>query len=116
MINPTNPQLLLAWQANVDIQMGSVFVAAVFVSHYICKDESKALKKVIAENLACLPQEACVHSRLSKIGNTVEPPPAESARGCIPHDWATSQGLLSSYCLCVHCPRGTCTHLAKPPS
>ena len=41
MINPYNPQLLLAWQANMDIQMvGSVFGAAMYVSHYICKDES----------------------------------------------------------------------------
>ena len=72
MINPYNPQLLLAWQANMDIQMvGSVFGAAMYVSHYICKDESQALKKVIADNLARLPEEASVRSRLSKIGNTL---------------------------------------------
>jgi len=72
MINPYNPQLLLAWQANMDIQMvGSVFGAAMYVSHYICKDESQALNKVIANNLARLPEEASVHSRLSKIGNTL---------------------------------------------
>ena len=41
------------------------------VSHYICKDKSQALKKVIADNLARLPEEASVHSRLSKIGNTL---------------------------------------------
>ena len=71
MINPYNPQLLLAWQANMDIQMvGSVFGAAMYVSHYICKDESQALK-VIAENLARLREEASVRSRLSKIGNTL---------------------------------------------
>jgi len=71
MINPYNPQLLLAWQANMDIQMvGSVFGAAMYVSHYICKDESQALK-VRADNLACLPEEASVRSRLSKIGNTL---------------------------------------------
>jgi len=46
------------------------FGAAMYVSHYICKDESQALK-VIADNLACLPEEASVHSRLSKIGNTL---------------------------------------------
>jgi len=72
MIHPYNPQLLLAWQANMDIQMvGSVFGAAMYVSHYICKDESQALKKVIADNLARLPEEASVCSRLSKIGNTL---------------------------------------------
>ena len=71
MINPYNPQLLLAWQANRDIQMvGSVFGAAMYVSHYICKDESQALK-VIADNLARLPEEASVRSCLSKIGNTL---------------------------------------------
>jgi len=64
MINPYNPQLLLAWQANTDIQMvGSVFGAAMYVSH--------ALKKVIADNLARLPEEASVRSRLCKIGNTL---------------------------------------------
>jgi len=72
MINPYNPQLLLAWQANMDIQMvGSVFGAAMYVSHYICKDESQALKKVIADNLARLPEEASVRSCLCKIGNTL---------------------------------------------
>ena len=72
MINPYNPQLLLAWQANIHIQMvGSVFGAAMYVSHYICKDESQALKKVIADNLARLPEDASVRSRLSKIRNTL---------------------------------------------
>jgi len=34
MINPYNPQLLLAWQANMDNQIvGSVFGAAMYVSH-----------------------------------------------------------------------------------
>ena len=72
MINPYNPHLVLAWQANMDIQMvGSVFGAAMYVSHYICKDESQALKKVIADNLARILEEASVHSCLSKIGNTL---------------------------------------------
>ena len=38
--------------------------------HYICKDQSQALK-VIADNLARLPEEASVRSCLSKIGNTL---------------------------------------------
>ena len=72
MINPYNPQLLLAWQANMDIQMvGFVFGAAMYESHYICKDESQARKKVIADNLAVLPEEASVRSRLSKICNAL---------------------------------------------
>ena len=72
MINPYNPQLLLAWQANMDIQMvGFVCGAAMYVSHYTCKDESQALKKVIADNLARLPGDASVRFRLSKIGNTL---------------------------------------------
>ena len=72
MINPYNPQLLLVWQANMDIQMVvSVFGAAMYVSHYICKDASQALKKVIADNLARLPEDASVRSRLNKIGNTL---------------------------------------------
>jgi len=49
---------------------GRVCLWCSHVSHYICKDESQALK-VIADNLARLPEEASVHSCLSKIGNTL---------------------------------------------
>ena len=39
--------------------------------HNICKDESQALKQVIAEQLASLQQDATVKQRLRKIGNTL---------------------------------------------
>ena len=41
MVNPYNEHLLRAWTANMDIQVvGSVYGAALYVTHYICKDES----------------------------------------------------------------------------
>ena len=72
MVNPYNEHLLRAWRANTDVQVaGSVYDAALYVTHYICKDESKALKQVIAEQLASLQQDATVKQRLRKIGNTL---------------------------------------------
>ena len=41
-INPYNPHILRAWGANMDLQMvGSVYCAAQYVCHYMCKDEPK---------------------------------------------------------------------------
>ena len=72
MVNPYNKHLLRAWRANMDVQVvGSVYGAALYVTHYICKDESQALKQVIAERLASLQQDATVKQRLRKIGNTL---------------------------------------------
>ena len=57
---------------NMDVQVvGSVYGAALYVTHYICKDESQALKQVIAEQLASLQQDATVKQQLRKIGNTL---------------------------------------------
>ena len=40
-VNAYNPQLLLAWKANIDVQMvGSVFGAVQYVVSYICKKET----------------------------------------------------------------------------
>ena len=65
MVNPYNEHLLRAWRANMDVQVvGSVYGAALYVTHYICKDESQALKQVIAERLASLQQDATVKQRL----------------------------------------------------
>ena len=56
----------------MDVQVvGSVYGAALYVTHYICKDESQALKQVIAEQLASLQHNATVKQRLRKIGNTL---------------------------------------------
>ena len=72
IVNPYNEHLLRAWRANMDIQVvGSVYGAALYVTHYICKDESQVLKQVIAEQLANLQQDATVKQRLRKIGNTL---------------------------------------------
>ena len=47
----------------MDVQVvGSVYVAALYVIHYIRKDESQALKQVIAEQLASLQQDATLNS------------------------------------------------------
>ena len=59
MINPYNPSLLRAWGANMDIQMvGSVYGAAEYVCHYMCKDEPQQLRQLIATNLDKLPQNS----------------------------------------------------------
>ena len=72
MVNPYNQHLLHAWRANMDIQVvGSVYGAALYVTHYICKDESQVLKQAIAEQLANLQQDATVKQCLRKIGNTL---------------------------------------------
>ena len=72
MVNPYNQHLLCAWRANMDVQVvGSVYGAALYVTHYICKDESQALKQVIAEQLASFQQDATIKQRLRKIGNTL---------------------------------------------
>ena len=56
----------------MDIQVvGSVYGVALYVTHYICKDESQVLKQVIAEQLANLQQDTTVKQRLRKIGNTL---------------------------------------------
>jgi len=56
----------------MDIQVvGSVYGAAMYVTHYICKDESQVLKQAIAEQLANLPANATARDRLRKIGNTL---------------------------------------------
>ena len=53
----------------MDIQVvGSVYGAAMYVTHYICKDESQVLKQAIAEQLANLPANAIAHNRLRKMG------------------------------------------------
>ena len=50
MVNHYNEHLLRVWRANMDIQVvRSVYGAALYVTHYICKDESQVLKQVIAE-------------------------------------------------------------------
>ena len=56
----------------MDIQVvGSVYGAALYVTHYICKDESQMLKQAIAEQLANLQEDATVKQHLRKIGNTL---------------------------------------------
>ena len=61
MVNPYNEHLLRAWRANMDVQVvGSVHGGALYVTHYICKNESQVLKQVIAEQLASLQQDATV--------------------------------------------------------
>ena len=56
----------------MDIQVvGSVYGAAMYVTHYIVKDESQVLKQAIAEQLENLPANATARDRLRKIGNTL---------------------------------------------
>ena len=56
----------------MDVQVvGSVYGAALYVTHYICKDELQALKQVITEQLASIQRDATIKQHLRKIGNTL---------------------------------------------
>ena len=56
----------------MDLQMvGSVYGAAQYVCHYMCKDEPKELRQLISHNLEKLPGNCTQKSRLLKIGNTL---------------------------------------------
>ena len=51
-VNAYNADLLLAWQANMDIQLiGSVYATASYICSYMCKGESGEVKKAIREAL-----------------------------------------------------------------
>ena len=78
MINPYNPSLLRAWGANMDIQMvGSVYGAAEYVCHYMCKDEPQQLRQLIATNLDKLPQNSTHFD---------QPSYTECTRSCLPYN------------------------------
>ena len=48
-MNAYNPQLLLAYKANIDVQMvGSVFGAVEYVVSYICKEETHELMSLMS--------------------------------------------------------------------
>ena len=71
-INAYNPALLLAWQANMDIQMiGSVYGTASYICSYMCKGESEEVKKAIRDSINSLPPQASIRTKLSKLGNTM---------------------------------------------
>ena len=71
-INAYNPDLLLAWQANMDIQLiGSVYGTASYICSYMCKGESEEVKKAIGDALNNLPPNASIRKKLSKVGNTM---------------------------------------------
>ena len=56
----------------MDIQMvGSVYGAAKYVCHYMCKDEPQELKQLISRKLDELPDGCNQRQRLLKIGNTL---------------------------------------------
>ena len=71
-INAYNRSLLLAWKANMDIQLiGCVYSTAAYICSYMCKGESEAVKKAIRDGLNSLPPNTSMRKRLSKIGNTM---------------------------------------------
>ena len=76
-----NPQLLLVWKANIDVQN---------VVSYICKEETRKLMSLIDERLSELPEGALQRRRLSKIGNTM-----------LSHRLSSAEG--AAFCLC-HLP------------
>lgn len=69
-INPYNPVLLKAWNANIDIQMvGSAYGAAKYICSYICKEETDSLGNSIHRALDKLPDDASFRQQLAAVGN-----------------------------------------------
>ena len=103
MVDPYNQHLLCAWKANMDIQVvGSVYGAALYVTHYICKDESQVLKHAIAQELANLQQDATARQSLRKIGNTL---PSHRARSCISCGGVTFERIITHNSVCLSCAK-----------
>ena len=66
---PYNRQVLLAWGANMDIQLvGSQHATNVYVGGYMTKCETEGLSARIDEALAKLPATSSARKRLFKIG------------------------------------------------
>ena len=97
-INPYNPDLLRAWQANMDIQMvGSVYGAAKYVCHYMCKDEPQELKQLISRKLDELPDGCNQHQCTHQSQNT------QCSRSCLQDDWIASERFHSFQHTFQHC-------------
>jgi DNA replication protein DnaC len=71
-INPYNKDVLMAWQANMDIQIvGSKYAAAVYVCTYVCKHEPDMIREMISKTIGSLPATASPRQKLSKLGNVI---------------------------------------------
>lgn len=74
-VNPYNPTILQAWQANMDIQfVGSVFAIALYVCSYVCKAEPARLRKAVNDVINTLKANNCGISKrkqLSKLGTAI---------------------------------------------
>ena len=73
-VNPYNPTILQAWQANMDIQfVGSVFAIALYVCSYVCKAEPARLRKAVNDAINKLKADCGFSKRkqLSKLGTVI---------------------------------------------
>ena len=73
-VNPYNPTILQAWQANMDIQfVGSVFAIALYVCSYVCKAEPARLRKAVNDIINKLKTDCGFSKRkqLSKLGTAI---------------------------------------------
>ena len=73
-VNPYNPTILQAWQANMDIQfVGSVFAIALYVCSYVCKAEPARLRKAVNDIINQLKTDCGFSKRkqLSKLGTAI---------------------------------------------
>ena len=82
--------------------VGSVYGAALYVTHYICKDESQVLKHAIAQKLANLQQDATARQSLRKIENTL---PSHRARSCISCGGVTFERIITHNSVCLSCAK-----------
>lgn len=117
-VNPYNPAILQAWQANMDIQfVGSVFAIALYVCSYVCKAEPARLRQAVNDVINTLKNNSCGISKrkqLSKLGTAILSSREISAqyRSCISSYWPSTHRLIKSnnICKCKN-TKQTCTHL-----
>jgi hypothetical protein len=71
-INAYNPELLLAWQSNMDIQFaGSLHGLVAYICAYMTKDEPQSLQQCIREALADLPPNSSRFKKIFRIGTVI---------------------------------------------
>ena len=118
-VNPYNPTILQAWQANMDIQfVGSVFAIALYVCSYVCKAELARLKKAAINKLKtnCGLSE---RKQISKLGTVILSIITRNkcSRSYISSYWASTDWVIKVNTLCeCKTTKQTCTHLKTTAS
>ena len=71
-INAFNPELLLAWKSNMDIQfVSSLHGVVAYICAYMTKDEPESMQQCVREALAELPPDSSRFKKIFKIGTVI---------------------------------------------